>query len=38
MTSDLNIKLQKAAIYKYLIILSLFIVTGGSVVQCLTNV
>lgn len=38
MTSDLNAKLQKAAIYKYLTILSLFSVAGGSVVQWLANV
>lgn len=38
MTSALNVKLQKAATYKYLTILSLFSVAGGPVVQWLANV
>lgn len=38
MVSDLNVKLPKAAIYKYLTILSLFSVAAGPVVQQLTNI
>lgn len=38
MTSDLNAKLEEAAMYKYLTILSLFSMAGGSVVQWPANV
>lgn len=38
MASDLNVKLPKAAIYKYLTILSLFSMAAGSVVQQLTDI